>query len=227
MNLLSLIVLILCAAFLYKTQKNTHQERYISISGKAEKEIIIDTIKWVFTIERKGDKLEKLHKELIGDKENVARFLKENGITEDEIEMTDFASENRKEKMSIIGANIKVKTKNIPAVFQMRTEMGTLYAAGVKVIRNDIEAIYSKFDQETHELTMIAAKNARQKAQEMAEALKVKDVRILSVEVPKTYYQSTRTLHSGFFENKYTTENDKSLLKRRIEATVDIKVAIK
>lgn len=210
-------------------QKNMNKEQYIYITGTAEKEIIIDRIKWTFTIERKGDKLEELHKGLIGDKENIARFLKENGITEDEIEMTDFVSEDKKEKVSIIGAKIKVKTKNIPAIFQMRTEMGTLYAAGVKVTKNDIEATYSKIEEEIHELNMIAAKDARQKAKEIAQALNIKDMRILTIEIGRQYVSKTKSVYSNQYYNSmlYTTESDKSLLKTTINADVRMKVAIK
>lgn len=227
LTLLASIVLILCVALIFKMQKSFFANKdCITVSATAKKEVIIDKVNWYLTLKRKGNNLEDLQKTVSSDKLIISQFLKDNGITEDEIEMNDFVGESlnqeTKKDEHFVGSKIIVKTKNIPAVYQMRAEMGSIYAQGVVLVENSIEAVYSNIENELDELDLIAAKNARVKAHDLAKGLKVKDGKILSLELDRHYIYPQMTSKSVF-----NTEEDKKLLKRDISATATMKIEIK
>lgn len=117
-------------------------DRYVTVKGLCEKEVMADKVIWPIVYKQGGNSLEQLYGVVKEKNDIIVKFLKEAGITEDEITVnapsivdTQTALYGTKQPFNyILTAGITVCSNKVELIVKLQTEQAKLYAKGIPVV---------------------------------------------------------------------------------------------
>ncbi|HEF2745804.1 TPA: SIMPL domain-containing protein [Campylobacter jejuni] len=156
-------------------------ERSVTVKGLSQKDVEADTLILPIKFTRSGNNLANLYEELESDKQNIIRFLEEQGVKEDEINynspniidrLSDPYSNDTQAAYRYIGtANLLIYTKNIKLGKSILEKISSLGKLGIvtKIEDYDIEYLYTKLNEIKPQMIEEATLNARNAAIKFAQ----------------------------------------------------------
>ncbi|EDB1528903.1 SIMPL domain-containing protein [Campylobacter coli] len=156
-------------------------ERSVTVKGLSQKDVEADTLILPIKFTRSGNNLANLYEELESDKQNIIRFLEEQGVKLDEISynspniidrLSDPYSNDTQAAYRYIGtANLLIYTKNIKLGKSILEKISSLGKLGIvtKIEDYDIEYLYTKLNEIKPQMIEEATLNARNSAIKFAQ----------------------------------------------------------
>ncbi|ECP8108053.1 SIMPL domain-containing protein [Campylobacter coli] len=156
-------------------------ERSVTVKGLSQKDVEADTLILPIKFTRSGNNLANLYEELESDKQNIIRFLEEQGVKSDEISynspniidrLSDPYSNDTQAAYRYIGtANLLIYTKNIKLGKSILENISSLAKFGIvtKIDDYDIEYLYTKLNKIKPQMIEEATLNARNSAIKFAQ----------------------------------------------------------
>ncbi|HEB9346371.1 TPA: SIMPL domain-containing protein [Campylobacter coli] len=156
-------------------------ERSVTVKGLSQKDVEADTLILPIKFTRSGNNLANLYEELESDKQNIIRFLEEQGVKSDEI---SYNSPNIIDRLSdpynndtqatyryISTANLLIYTKNIKLGKNILEKISSLGKLGIvtKIEDYEIEYLYTKLNEIKPQMIEEATLNARNSAIKFAQ----------------------------------------------------------
>ncbi|ECR6750064.1 SIMPL domain-containing protein [Campylobacter coli] len=156
-------------------------ERSVTVKGLSQKDVEADTLILPIKFTRSGNSLANLYEELESDKQNIIRFLEEQGVKSDEISynspniidrLSDPYSNDTQAIYRYIGtANLLIYTKNIKLGKSILEKISSLGKLGIvtKIEDYEIEYLYTKLNEIKPQMIEEATLNARNSAIKFAQ----------------------------------------------------------
>ncbi|EAK8793496.1 SIMPL domain-containing protein [Campylobacter coli] len=156
-------------------------ERSVTVKGLSQKDVEADTLILPIKFTRSGNNLANLYEELESDKQNIIRFLEEQGVKSDEISynspniidrLSDPYSNDTQATYQYIGtANLLIYTKNIKLGKSILEKISSLGKLGIvtKIEDYEIEYLYTKLNEIKPQMIEEATLNARNSAIKFAQ----------------------------------------------------------
>ncbi|EGV1510107.1 SIMPL domain-containing protein [Campylobacter coli] len=156
-------------------------ERSVTVKGLSQKDVEADTLILPIKFTRSGNNLANLYEELESDKQNIIRFLEEQGVKSDEISynspniidrLSDPYSNDTQAAYRYIGtANLLIYTKNIKLGKSILENISSLAKFGIvtKIEDYEIEYLYTKLNEIKPQMIEEATLNARNAAIKFAQ----------------------------------------------------------
>ncbi|EAI2464680.1 TPA: SIMPL domain-containing protein [Campylobacter coli] len=156
-------------------------ERSVTVKGLSQKDVEADTLILPIKFTRSGNNLANLYEELESDKQNIIRFLEEQGVKSDEISynspniidrLSDPYSNDTQAAYRYIGtANLLIYTKNIKLGKSILEKISSLGKLGIvtKIEDYEIEYLYTKLNEIKPQMIEEATLNARNSAIKFAQ----------------------------------------------------------
>ncbi|ECQ7643290.1 SIMPL domain-containing protein [Campylobacter coli] len=156
-------------------------ERSVTVKGLSQKDVEADTLILPIKFTRSGNNLANLYEELESDKQNIIRFLEEQGVKSDEISynspniidhLSDPYSNDTQATYRYIGtANLLIYTKNIKLGKSILEKISSLGKLGIvtKIEDYEIEYLYTKLNEIKPQMIEEATLNARNSAIKFAQ----------------------------------------------------------
>lgn len=162
----------------YYIAKTKTADRYVTVKGVAEQNVIADLAVWPIKFTVTGNDLLKMQNQIEVNFELIKKFIKDNGI-DDELrlvkpDITDmmaqtYQSDNPVKARFIITQPVMLRTNNVKAVSKLVGSLGDLIKQGV--VLNDYSGpryIYTKLNDIKPAMIAEATQNARQGAEQFA-----------------------------------------------------------
>ena len=156
-------------------------DRSVSVKGLCEKEVKADKVIWPISYKVMGEDLQNIYNQINQKNEILINFLKEGGITEDEISISSpsisdkLANEygNNDRLYRYVTTNvITVCTKNVDKVLALMKTQSSLMKKGITISDNNwenpIEFKFEGLNELKPEMVEEATKNARETAEKFA-----------------------------------------------------------
>lgn len=157
------------------------KERVVSVKGLAEMTVPADKVTWPLTYKVVGDDMMAIYNDVNKKNAAIVKFLKDNGITDDEISITApevidlqadrYASNTPKYRYNVTSV-VTVSSNNIDKVRELMSEQATLLKQGIAIVGNDYRynVVYEFTGLNDIKPQMIeeATKNARAAAEKFA-----------------------------------------------------------
>jgi hypothetical protein len=157
------------------------KDRVVTVKGLAEMEIPADKVTWPLMYKEVGDDLSTLYNKISNTNKAIVDFLKQKGITEDEIsinapEIIDmqaerYVGENKSYRYNVTTV-ITVTSNKVDLVRNLISEQGELLKQGIAITGGDyrynIQYDYTSLNQIKPQMIEEATKNAREAAQKFA-----------------------------------------------------------
>ncbi|EFN2828377.1 SIMPL domain-containing protein [Campylobacter coli] len=156
-------------------------ERSVTVKGLSQKDVEADTLILPIKFTRSNNNLANLYEELESDKQNIIRFLEEQGVKSDEISynspniidrLSDPYSNDTQAAYRYIGtANLLIYTKNIKLGKSILENISSLAKFGIvtKIEDYEIEYLYTKLNEIKPQMIEEATLNARNSAIKFAQ----------------------------------------------------------
>ena len=160
-------------------------ERSVTVKGLSQKDVEADTLILPIKFTRSGNNLANLYEELESDKQNIIRFLEEQGVKSDEISynspniidrLSDPYSNDTQAAYRYIGtanllANLLIYTQNVKLGKSILENISSLAKFGIvtKIDDYDIEYLYTKLNKIKPQMIEEATLNARNSAIKFAQ----------------------------------------------------------
>ncbi len=156
-------------------------ERSVTVKGLSQKDVEADTLILPIKFTRSGNNLANLYEELESDKQNIIRFLEEQGVRSDEISynspniidrLSDPYNNDTQAAYRYIGtANLLIYTKNIKLGKNILEKISSLGKLGIvtKIEDYEIEYLYTKLNEIKPQMIEEATLNARNSAIKFAQ----------------------------------------------------------
>jgi len=160
--------------------QNRTADRFVTVKGLAERDVIADLAVWPITIVASGDALEATQSEIETDIAALTNFLVEAGFTREEIALGRIQVEdriamgyydpNRTAARYLIRQPVRVRSDKVELVEQMSRRLGDVVRQGV--VMQDWQGpsyIFSRLNDIKPEMLAEATANARDAAQQFAD----------------------------------------------------------
>ncbi|ECO2754646.1 TPA: SIMPL domain-containing protein [Campylobacter coli] len=156
-------------------------ERSVTVKGLSQKDVEADTLILPIKFTRSGNNLANLYEELESDKQNIIRFLEEQGVKSDEISynspniidrLSDPYSNDTQAAYRYIGtANLLIYTQNVKLGKSILENISSLGKLGIvtKIEDYEIEYLYTKLNKIKPQMIEEATLNARNSAIKFAQ----------------------------------------------------------
>ncbi|MBQ2878553.1 MAG: SIMPL domain-containing protein [Bacteroidaceae bacterium] len=200
-------------------EKMADKDRYVTVKGLAEREVMADKVIWPLPYYCLGNNLEELYDRVEKDKNIILEFLKENGINSNEIVMsapivTDreaqmYAPENIKYRYRVESV-ITVISSQVEKVIALMGSQAQLMKNGIAIEQNysyRTQFEFTGLNSLKPEMIEEATSNARAVAQKFADD-------------SKSRLNGIRRANQGQFSIN-SDENTPQLKKIRVVTTVD------
>ena len=210
----------------------------ISVTGSAQKSITSDVVKWQASFSRNvgADALKQGNTQIKGDLEAVRKFLKDNGVEEKDTTIFPVSInpvyEQTEGKYYYGGGgvisgynliqNIRVESNEVQKITELANNTGPLIDQGVLFSSQPLEYYYSKVAELKVEMLSEATKDARARAEKIAESAgsKLGSIRAASMGVMQiTPVNSTEISDYGYY--------DTSSIEKQINAIVKASFSLK
>ena len=162
----------------YFIAKSREADRYVTVKGVAEQNVIADLAVWPIRFTVTGDDLAVMQAQVDRNFESIKNFIKAKGIQEDPIlikpELTDimaqsYRPEGKIANRFILTQPVLLRTENVDAVSKLASSIGELTKQGI--IMNDYNGpsyIFTKLNDIKPQMIEEATKNARAAAEKFA-----------------------------------------------------------
>lgn len=197
------------------------RDRTVSVKGLAEREVKADLVKWPLVYKEMGNDPSEMYETLKHKNEIIVKFLKDGGLTDDEIsvnppEITDRQAndwDSAKSARYKATGIVTVTSKNIDKVRALMERQGELMTMGVPIIHeeyssNTVKYQFTGLNKIKPEMVEEATKNARSTAEKFANDSKSKVGKI-------------NNAHQGIFEIEDRDENTPYIKNVRVVITMD------
>lgn len=159
------------------------EDRYISVKGFSEQEVKSDLVIWSIKVKITTDDLKEGNSSIESSKNKVMQFLIKNGISENEITLTDLTvhdrdaveyTQKREGSRYIIEETIEVRSKNVDLVQKVSRMSYELLNAGVALsTKSDwtgggLKFLFTKLNEIKPTMLIEATKNAKNAAIQFA-----------------------------------------------------------
>ena len=159
-----------------------HKDRFVSVTGLAEREVLADRVVWPLSFNEVGNNMNQLY-ELIDTKQRtIVNFLKENGIKDEEITVSapsvldrlaqQWTQDNIRERYQT-SCTITVISSDVPKIMSIMKMQQELLKKGVAIggnsYENQTEYQYTNLNSLKPEMIEEATRNARQVAEKFAQ----------------------------------------------------------
>lgn len=167
--------------------KSKSLDRYITVKGLSEKEVVSDLATWPITIKATGNNLTEVNNKIESDRNTLVSFLIEQGFKQEEIEfgnylVTDllaqtYRNNNSEEYRYIITSTTVLKTSNVELAKKVTKLQNLLVQKGIALGSEGSNSSdysgpsydFTKFNDIKSEMLEEAIKNARKSAEKFAE----------------------------------------------------------
>lgn len=154
-------------------------DRFVTVKGLAEKDVVADLAVWNVKIAKTGDILSDVQGGIETDKKEMLSFLKAQGIEDGEIQnsqlsVTDlmaqqYRSERAEQSRFILSYSVTVRSNDVNKVKTATEKIGDLVKKGVVLADNTgSNYIFTKLNEIKPEMIATATKNARAAAEQFA-----------------------------------------------------------
>lgn len=157
-----------------------HSVRTVNVRGLAEMDVEANKVTWPISVKEVGNDLKAAYAKVSENADAVVKFLKDNGLTDAEINVTEPKVVDRATNMYDnswkmrynVTANIVVTSNKIKLVMELKARQGELVEKGVAINSNEYGdyTIYEYTELNSIKPQMIenATKNARAAAEKFA-----------------------------------------------------------
>jgi uncharacterized protein len=152
----------------------------LQVTGSAKKVVSADVVKWngEFIRNVKVDTLKGGYVQIASDLEKVKAFLKDAGISEDIIEISpvymyeqyNYKSDGSSEKNYNLTQTIQIQSEDVEKITSLAKNVQKLIEAGVIFSTRSLEYYYTKLPEVRVELLSEAVKDARNRAEKIAQS---------------------------------------------------------
>ncbi|MFA5052950.1 MAG: SIMPL domain-containing protein [Parcubacteria group bacterium] len=199
----------------------------ISVTGSAQKNITSDVVKWQASFSRNtgADGLRQGNTQIKSDLDAVLKFLKDNGVEDKDITVFPVSINPVYEQMEgkyyyggggvisgyNLSQNIKVESNKVQEITDLANNTGPIVDQGILFSSQPLEYYYSKIADLKVEMLAEATKDARARAEKIAESAgsRLGDIRAASMGVMQiTPPNSTEISDYGYYD---TTSIEKQI----------------
>jgi len=159
-----------------------HTERSVSVRGLAEREVMADHVIWPIIYKTTGNDLQALYTEINATNEKIARFLKENGVKQNELatsapQIVDLYADRYSDQQRVrerynVTTIITVSSAQVELVRGLMSRMGELLKQGVAISASDygstVQYEFNSLNKIKPAMIEEATKNAREAARQFA-----------------------------------------------------------
>ena len=119
-----------------------NKDRQVTVKGLSENEVPANTVTWPLSFSQQGNDLPTLYQSVNRTRDIIVRFIKDNGLSEDEITMnsptvydrnSNMWNENKSPYRYQMSTGITVKTKKVDEVRKASGKIGELLNQGIAV----------------------------------------------------------------------------------------------
>ena len=155
-----------------------NKDRQVTVKGLWENEVPANTVTWPLSFSQQGNDLPTLYQSVNRTRDIIVRFIKDNGLSEDEITMnsptvydrnSNMWNENKSPYRYQMSAGITVKTKKVDEVRKASGKIGELLNQGIAIDEGYINYDFTEFQEMKLKMMQEAIKNAEQAALQFAE----------------------------------------------------------
>lgn len=158
-------------------------------AGSARMSVVSDSVKWTGSFSRTVEKkdLNMGHIEMRNDEAKVMKFLTDSGVKEEQISITPvftnevWKSDSSQPKEYNLTQNVEVRSPDVEKIKNLAKNAQGLINQGVFFSANSLEYYYTKLPEARINLLPEAVKDARMRADKIAEAVGKKVVSVQSV----------------------------------------------
>jgi len=155
------------------------KDRYVTVKGLAEKEVMADLAVWPIQFNATGDDLAHVQSKIEGDIQQVRRFLKSNGFEESDMrightKVTDVLAQSYRpqgpvQSRFIINASVHLRTTKVDLVEKVSQKTGDLVRKGIVLTEfQGPSYIFTKLNEIKPGMIATATANARKAAAQFA-----------------------------------------------------------
>lgn len=180
--LLTALGIAACGFFIYLgIAKFADKDRCVTVKGLSEREVLANRVTWPMSVSVSGMQLDPLYGQLEEKQNEVIKFLKDNGINEDEItvsspDITDYYQFQYEECIKknwfryTVKSDVTVTTGNVKKVMSLLKKQLELRQKGIDVSTEDYSLQYEYVDLTSVKPEMVeeATKDARKVAEKFA-----------------------------------------------------------
>lgn len=162
-------------------QNFRNYERYVTMKGLAQRDVVADLALWPISYSETGDDLTLLQNKMELNGQKVVAFLKKHGLNDDEIELQqvkvqDLLAQNYRQNFIgsryVLTQNYLVRTNNIDDINKASKDLGSLIKQGVVFANNSATAptyMFTKLNELKPDMIAEATQNAKEGAEQFAE----------------------------------------------------------
>lgn len=155
-----------------------NKDRQVTVKGLCENEVPANVVTWPLSFSQLGNDLPALYQSVSRTRDIIINFLKENGLSEDEITVnaptvydrnSNMWSENKSPYRYQMTSSLTVKTKQVDEVRLASGKIGELLNQGIAIDEGYINYDFTDFQEMKLKMMQEAIKNAEQAAKQFAE----------------------------------------------------------
>lgn len=155
-----------------------NKDRQVTVKGLSENEVPANTVTWPLSFSQLGNDLPLLYQSVNRTRDVIVSFIKENGLSEDEITInsptvydrnSNMWSENKSPYRYQMTSSITVKTKKVDEVRKASGKIGELLSQGIAIDEGYINYDFTDFQEMKLKMMQEAIKNAELAALQFAE----------------------------------------------------------
>ena len=161
-------------------EKIANKDRHVTVKGLSEREVMADKVTWSLSYNVAGNALEFLYESLEPKQDKLIKFLKSNGVKEDEIFLDVPSAEDRsswynwnekKDVMArfVVTGRLTIVSSDVEKIMTLRMKQLDLLKQGVLLDNSYCSYEYTGLNDLKPEMVEEATKNARIVAQKFAE----------------------------------------------------------
>lgn len=154
-------------------------DRFVTVKGLSERDVVADLAVWNIKIASTGDELSAVQGKIESDKEKLVSFLKDQGIADGEIGMSQLfvtdllAQQYRQERAEtnrfIINLALAVRSADVEKILKASAKVGDLVRQGLVLADNQgPNYFFTKLNDIKPEMIAEATRNARKAAEQFA-----------------------------------------------------------
>lgn len=179
-NFLGLLALGIC--IILAVGKFTGTKRIVNVKGLATQEVMADHVIWPLVVKDVDNDLVSLNATLERKTQHIVKFLKDNGIQENEITLSapsvydryaNTYSDDRVSTRYQMQQVVTVSSSNVELVRNLESKQGELLKKGIAITRNDYEYPilydFNGLNELKPQMVEVATRNAREVAQKFAD----------------------------------------------------------
>ena len=162
-------------------EKIANKDRHVTVKGLSEREVMADKVTWSLSYNVAGNALEFLYESLEPKQDKLIKFLKSNGVKEDEIFLDVPSAEDRsswynwnekKDVMArfVVTGRLTIVSSDVEKIMTLRMKQLDLLKQGVLLDNSYCSYEYTGLNDLKPEMVEEATKNARIVAQKFAHA---------------------------------------------------------